>query len=308
MNKSIYDLKQAAKKWYEELANFLIQQNLVRSKNDYWLPFQQKWKGKKLFVLSWIDDLVIGGSSSEAMEELRKTLETKFKMDDRGKLEWFLGMQKNEDSEKITLDQETYIESVLEKFSTQGSNPSKTPAENNLKLVKASEVTQLVDETLYRSLVGSLLYIAKQTGPDIVCIVNALSRFMDKPANSHWLAGKRVLRYLQATKSPKLVYPRDSDYNLIGESDADWSGDHDDIRFFLQTGIQWGSSQLANQEAADSGSLFLWSRISGFGCSCSRSHLLEITDVWNGLPADAGNSDWWRQPELHQTGYQPCYA
>ena len=130
-------------------------------------------------------------------------------------------MQINEDSEKITLDQETHIESVLENFSMQDSNPSKTPAENNLKLVKATEVEQLVDETLYRSLAGFFLYISKQTMPDIVWIVNVLSRFMDKRANAHWLAGKRVLRFLQATKSLKLVYPRDSDYNLISESDAD---------------------------------------------------------------------------------------
>ena len=98
MNKSIYGLKQAAKKWYEELANFLIQQNFMRSKNDYCL-FSKNEKGKRLFVLSWVDDLVVAGSSLEAIEEL-KTLETKFKMDDRGKLEWFLGMQVSEDSEK----------------------------------------------------------------------------------------------------------------------------------------------------------------------------------------------------------------
>ena len=127
----------------------------------------------------------------------------------------------------------------------QESNPSKTPAENNLKLVKATYVEQLVDETLYRSLVGSLLYIAKQTRPDIVWIVNVLSRFMDKPAISHWLAGKRVLRYLQTTKSLKLVYPRDSDHNLIGESDADRSGDHDDRRsttgYFFKLGFSGGA-------------------------------------------------------------------
>ena len=150
-----------------------------------------------------------------------------------------------EDSEKITLDQQTYIESVSENFSMKDSNPSKTPAENHLKLVKAAEVGQLVNETLYRSLVGSLLYIAKQTRPDIVKIVNVLSRFMDKPANSHWLAGKRVLRYLQATKSLKFVYPRDSDYNLIGESDADWSGHHDDRRstagYFFKLGLSGGA-------------------------------------------------------------------
>ena len=105
-------------------------------------------------------------------------------------------MQISEDSDKITLNQETYLDSVLEKFSMEDSNPSKTPEENNLKLVKATEVEQLVDETLYRSLVGPLLYIAKQTRPDIVWIVNVLSRSMDNPANSHWLAGKRVLHYL----------------------------------------------------------------------------------------------------------------
>ena len=115
-------------------------------------------------------------------------------MHDRGKLEWFLGMQITEDSKKITLDQETYTESVLEKFSMQDTNPSKTPAENYLKLVKANETEQLVDETLYRSLVGSVLYVAKQTRPDIVWIVIVLSRFMGKRAYPHWLAIKRLLR------------------------------------------------------------------------------------------------------------------
>ena len=55
LNKSTYGLKQAAKNWYEELANFLIQQNFVRSKNDYCL-FSKNEKDKKLFVLSWVDD------------------------------------------------------------------------------------------------------------------------------------------------------------------------------------------------------------------------------------------------------------
>ena len=137
--------------------------------------FSAKMKmAKKLIVLSWVDDLVVAGSSLEAIEELKKTFETKFKIDDRGKLEWFLGLQIKEDSERITLDQETYIESALEKFRMQDSNPSETPAENNLKLVTAT-FEQLVDETRYRSLVGSLLYIAKQTRPDIVWIVNVLS-------------------------------------------------------------------------------------------------------------------------------------
>ena len=253
LNNSIYGLKQAAKNWHKELASFLIQQNFARSKIGYCL-FSKNEKAKKLFVLSWVDDLVIAGNSFEAREELKKTLETKFKMDDRRKLERFRGMQINEDSENITLDQETYIGSGLEKFSMQDSSPSKAPAENNLKLVKATEIQQLVDETLYRMKFSWVpVYMAKQTRTDMVCIVNVVSRFMDKPANSHWLAGKCVLRYLQAKRSLKLMYPRDSDCNLTGESDVDFSGDHDDRRsttgYFFKLGFSGGavSSQTKKQ-------------------------------------------------------------
>ena len=85
LNKSMYGLKQAAKNWYEELANFFIQKNFVRSKNDYCLfPLQQKWERQKLLVLIWVNDLVIAGSSLQDIED-SKTLEIKFKMDDRGK-------------------------------------------------------------------------------------------------------------------------------------------------------------------------------------------------------------------------------
>ena len=66
-------------------------------------------------------------------------------MDDRGKVVWFLGMQISQIKDCITLDQGTYIETVIEKFSMQDCNPSKTPAENNLKLVKATEDEQLID-------------------------------------------------------------------------------------------------------------------------------------------------------------------
>ena len=93
-NKLVCKLKktQAAKNWYEELANFLIQQKFSRSKNDYCL-FIKKQDKRKLYVLSWVEDLVIAGSNDEDIEELKKTLEGKIKMDGRGKLEWFLGMK-----------------------------------------------------------------------------------------------------------------------------------------------------------------------------------------------------------------------
>ena len=106
--------------------------------------------------------------------------------------------------------------------------PSKTPAEFKLKLEKGNELSEMANERVYRGLVGSLLFLAKQTRPDIMWIVNVLSRFMDKPTTDHWNAAKRVLRYLKETKTLKLRYPREGNLILSGETDTDWSGDIND--------------------------------------------------------------------------------
>ena len=92
----------------------------------------------------------------------------------------------------------------------QDCKPGKTPAENNLKLEIAQEDSVRVDSHEFRSLVGSLLYLAKQTRPDIMCLTNVLSRFMNDPTVEHFSAGKRVLRYLQHIKPPRVFFPSTS--------------------------------------------------------------------------------------------------
>ena len=81
LNKSIYGVKQPAENFYEKPAKILIEQNFVRSKNDYCL-FNRIENYNKLFLLIWVDDLVIAASSSQLIQKLNKTRATKFKMDD----------------------------------------------------------------------------------------------------------------------------------------------------------------------------------------------------------------------------------
>ena len=142
-------------------------------------------------------------------------------MDDRGELCWFLGMKISNFKNCVTLDQEESTKNILARFNMSDCKPSKTPAEVNLKLENATEESELAEATLYRALVGSLLFLAKQTRPDIMWIVNVLSRFMDKPAVEHWQAEKRVLRYLQYSKNQKLLFPKRDNLILFGETDAD---------------------------------------------------------------------------------------
>ena len=227
LNKSIYGLKQAAKNWYESLANLLIKNGFQRSRNDYCLFVRKKKDGTFSYILLWVEDIIIAGEHN-VVNAIKSLLEKSFKMDDRGELHWFLGMRILRSEDKITVDQEKYIENLLEQFNMTNCKPKATPGEVNSKLVKNNGEHQLVDTKLYRSLVGSLLYIGKQTRPDILNVVNQLSRFFEKPDTTHWKAAKDVLRYLKGTINLRLTFIKNSSMKLVGDADADWSGDLDE--------------------------------------------------------------------------------
>ena len=81
LRKSIYGLKQAAKNWYQKLSTFLMEQGFERSKHHYCL-FLKYFEDEKLFVLTWVDDFVIAGTSQQKID-MKNSLESQFKMDDR---------------------------------------------------------------------------------------------------------------------------------------------------------------------------------------------------------------------------------
>ncbi|XP_073035370.1 secreted RxLR effector protein 161-like [Primulina eburnea] len=97
---------------------------------------------------------------------------------------------------------------------------------SNEKLSKDS-VADGVDNTMYRSIIGSLLYLTT-TRPDIMFSVCLCARYQSDPKISHLKAVKRILRYIAGTLELGLWYTRDTNTNLVGFSDADWAGDLDD--------------------------------------------------------------------------------
>ena len=101
-----------------------------------------------------------------------------------------------------------------------------TPLQQNLKL-SSDDGTKEVDATMYRQLVGSLIYLTT-TRPDLAYSVSVLSEFMSKPLESHWVAAKSVLRYLSGTSNYGILYTDTSDITLLGFSNSDWVGNLDD--------------------------------------------------------------------------------
>ncbi len=98
------------------------------------------------------------------------------------------------------------------------SRPMSTPMITNWKKIDASD-SELVDPTLYKRLIGSLMYLVN-TRPDICFVVNTLSQFMVEPKREHWVAAKHVLRYLCGTVDFGLMYVRSGGVKLAGFTDS----------------------------------------------------------------------------------------
>lgn len=153
----------------------------------------------------------------------------------------------------LGLSQKTYIERVLKRFNMQSCSPGKAPIVNDDKLSKSQcpqddlERAQMQDKP-YASVVGSLMYAQVCTRPDIAFVVGALGRYLSDPGLGHWKVIKKVLRYMQRTKNFVLTYQRSNILNIVGYSDADFSGCTDDFRstsgyIFMMAGgaVSWKS-------------------------------------------------------------------
>jgi len=139
-----------------------------------------------------------------------------------GELNFFLGFQVKQLKEGTFIHQEKYTRDILNKFEMGDCKPIKTPMPTNGHL-DLNEGGKSVDQTLYRSLIGSLLYLIASR-PDIMFSVCMCARFQANPKESHLSVVKRILRYLKYTPSIDLWYPKDASFTLLGYSDSDFAG------------------------------------------------------------------------------------
>ena len=160
---------------------------------------------------------------------MKDDLSNHFEMKDLGKIHYCLGIAMEYDEEKNTLwmHQRQYILTLLDKYGLSEVKPSTTPADISVKLVKDDGVSKSVDQIIYQSMVGTLLYAATATRPDIAQAVGAVSKFNSCPTEAHVTAVKRIIRYLKGTINLGLMYNKSADHKLFGFSDADWAGDID---------------------------------------------------------------------------------
>lgn len=227
LNKSLYGLKKSPRYWNDKFNIFMINQGFNRSKGDYCL-YSKFENGQKLYVILFVDDLIICGTEENQINALKMKLNENFKMKDLGNVSNYLGLhivQKKEEG-IIEIDQKAYLLSILQRFKMSDCKSISTPLDMNFKGLKS----KLIDkkwETPCRKLIGCLMYAVIGSRPDLCISVNILSRFQNKPNEELWKNLKRILRFIQGTIDLKLVYKRNSSAPILqGYVDADWAPEH----------------------------------------------------------------------------------
>nr|GEW53032.1 hypothetical protein [Tanacetum cinerariifolium] len=163
--KALYGLHQAPRAWYETLAKYLLGNGFQRGKIDQTL-FIKRQKGDILLIQVYVDDIIVGSTKKELCTEFERLIKDKFQMSSMGELTFFLGLQVNQKEDGIFVNQNKYVTAVSRKFHFSDVKSSSTPVDTKKPLVKDADGDD-VDMHLYRSMIGSLMYLTTSR-PDIM--------------------------------------------------------------------------------------------------------------------------------------------
>ncbi|CAM8878671.1 unnamed protein product [Rhodiola kirilowii] len=225
LKKAMYGLKQAPGAWYERLTQFLISIGYTRGGIDKTMFVK---KEKKHFIIAqiYVDDIVFGSNSQKMVDEFVAQMQSEFQMSMVGEMNYFLGLQVIQSKEGIFLTQAKYARNLVKKFGLAKATHKRTPAATHVKITK-DDAGASMDQTLYRSMIGSLLYLTA-TRPDICQAVGVCARYQADPKESHLLQVKRIIKYVSGTADYGMWYTRDTSGCIVGYSDADWAGNIED--------------------------------------------------------------------------------
>ncbi|GKB33893.1 putative ribonuclease H-like domain-containing protein [Tanacetum coccineum] len=221
VEKALYGLHQAPRAWYETLSTYLLDNGFYRGQIDKTL-FIKRVKDDILLVQVYVDDIIFGSTKKSLCTDFEQIMHKRFQMSSIGELTFFLGLQVKQKEDGIFISQDKYVGEILKKFGFSSIRTASTPIETN-KALTIDEDGEDVDVHLYRSMIGSLMYLTSSR-PDIMFSVCACSRFQVQPKVSHLNAVKRIFRYLKGRPNLGLWYPKDSPFILEAFSDSDYAG------------------------------------------------------------------------------------
>jgi hypothetical protein len=146
----------------------------------------------------------------------------------------------------ILIDQQHYIDKIIEHFHLETAFPKQPPMTSSSKLIASPNPTpDSVLQKRYQSMVGSLMYAMLGSRPDICFAVNKLTQYGSNPNEEHLAAAQRIFQYLKVTWDYRLTYDGNTGSKLIGWCDADWASDPNTRRSTTGFVFQVGDGSIA---------------------------------------------------------------
>lgn len=196
LHKSIYGLKQASRQWFDKFSHALLLLGFSQSKSDYSL-FTHGSGNHFVSLLVYVDDIIIIAASLVDVADLKKHLNSVFKLKDLGCLKYFLGLELARSLKGFIVSQRNCVLQLLKDTGFLTSKPASLSMDPFSKL-PASDGVLLDDPSPYRRLIGRLLYLTVSR-PDIMFVVHKLSQYVAAPRQSYLNVVYHLLRYLEGT-------------------------------------------------------------------------------------------------------------
>jgi len=254
LKKAVYGFKHAAQLWHNDIHTFLLPHKFTQSQANPILYLHSDG----ILIGLYVEDIsmLCPKDSTKAAIEDKARLSEKCKITNLGTAHQFLSIEihRKENASCINLGQMAFIIASLKRFNIRNAYDVSTPMNHNVKwnLAEHWGEKKLTDTTGYDPVVGSLIYAALATRPDISFAVSALCQFNSDHFTSYLNAGKRVLQYLKSTAGFWLHFSSssiDSNDQLTGYTDSGWANDSADrkspggIVYLLSNGAVWWQSQ-----------------------------------------------------------------
>nr|GEX65256.1 uncharacterized mitochondrial protein AtMg00810-like [Tanacetum cinerariifolium] len=170
----------------------------------------------------YVDDIIFGATNKDLCKSFEKMMKDKFQMSSMGEITFFLGLQVKQKKDGIFISQDKYVAEILKKFRLTKGKSASIPIDTEKPLLKDHDGED-VDVHIYRSMIGSLMYLTSSR-PDNMFAVYACARFQMTPKASHLHAVKRIFRYLKGKPHLGLWNLKDSPFDLVAYSDSDYAG------------------------------------------------------------------------------------